>query len=291
MDIAVFWLHQVRLMKCLVINLDRSSDRLAHVAAEFHGIGISFERIAAVDARGRPDLASMQQSTGHVSQSRLTDAEIACLLSHRACWSIIAAGDDAHVAVFEDDVVFTSAAGGLLADAGWIPADADIVKLETFFWPATIGPRRIAVGHGFSLNRLYNPHLGCAGYILSKRIAGALVEATEEIVMPVDHVLFDPARQRQPVRKIYQLSPALCVQKQHLDEGAPLPSLISDDRDGSGTAVKPRLSTMARMKREVERLAGQLNRVCRLQFSSIVPFDHHGERMYRPHTQRGENAL
>src|SRR5882757_3398014 len=114
MDIAVFGLHQVRLMKCLVINLDRSSDRLAYVAAEFEGIGISFERIAAVDARARPDLASMQQLTGHASQSRLTNGEIACLLSHRACWSAIAAGEEAYVAVFEDDVVFTSEAGALL---------------------------------------------------------------------------------------------------------------------------------------------------------------------------------
>jgi hypothetical protein len=81
------------------------------------------------------------------------------------------------------------------------------------------------------------------------------------------------------------------VQEQHLDGADPLPSLIPNDRDGSGATVEPRPSTMARMKREVERLARQLNRVCRLQFSSIVPFDHQGERMYRPHTQRGENAL
>lgn len=289
MDIAVFGLHQVRLMKCLVINLDRSSDRLAYVAAEFEGIGISFERIAAVDARARPDLASMQRLTGHVSQSRLTNGEIACLLSHRACWSAIAAGEEAYVAVFEDDVVFTSEAGALLANADWIPADADIVKLETFFRPATIGPRRIAVGDGFSLSRLYTPHLGSAGYVLSKRIAAALVAATEEIAMPVDHVLFDPVRQCRPVRKIYQLNPALCVQDQHLREAAQ--SLIPNDRDGSASAAKPRLSVMARMNREIERLARQLNRICRLQFSSIVPFDHRGERMYRPHTQRGENAL
>lgn len=232
----------------------------------------------------------MQKLNGHASQSRLTDGEIACMLSHRLCWSIIAAGDADHVAVFEDDIVFTSQAGALLADAGWVPADADIVKLETFFWPAAVGPWRINVGHGFSLSRLYSPHLGSAGYILSKRIAGALVEATEEIAMPVDHVMFDTVRQRRPVRRIYQLSPALCVQDQHLD-ATKLPSLIPNDRDGSSDGPRPRLPAMARVKREIARLAGQINRVCRLQFLSIVPFDHHGQRMYRPHTQRGENAL
>lgn len=43
-------------MKCLVINLDRSPDRLAHITAEFARIGITFERIAGTDAREHPNL-------------------------------------------------------------------------------------------------------------------------------------------------------------------------------------------------------------------------------------------
>ncbi|AZO72067.1 MAG: glycosyltransferase family 25 protein [Mesorhizobium sp.] len=283
-------------MKCLVINLDRSSDRLAHVIAEFDRIGIPFERIAAVDALGRPDLASLQQLPERIPGLRLTDTEIACVLSHRACWSIIAAGDDAHVAVFEDDVVFSASAGVLLADAGWVPADADIVKLETFFQQTTIGLRRVNTGRGSSVRRLHTLHTGSAGYILSKRIAGALVEATDEIDVPADHVLFDPVLQPWPDRIMYQLSPALCAQEQHLgQEAARLPSLIEQERRTrfapAGKDKEPRRSMATKVMREIERLARRLAKVCRLRYSPIVPFEHHGQRVRPPHTQRRENTL
>jgi len=100
-------------MKCLVINLDRSRDRLAHVTAEFARIGVAFERVAAIDARDRPDLAEMPQGK---KQLRMADGEIACLLSHKRCWSMIAAGEDAYGAIFEDDVVFADNAGALLTN-------------------------------------------------------------------------------------------------------------------------------------------------------------------------------
>ena len=170
-------------MKCLVINLDRSRDRLAHVSAEFARIGIAFERVVAIDARDRPDLAEMPQGK---KQLRMADGEIACLLSHKQCWSMIAAGEDAYGAIFEDDVVFADNAGALLADVGWIPADADIVKLETFFNRTVISREQIACGQGFSASRLYAVHIGTAGYILSRQAARDLIEATNDIAIPVD---------------------------------------------------------------------------------------------------------
>ncbi|TIU13190.1 MAG: glycosyltransferase family 25 protein, partial [Mesorhizobium sp.] len=74
-------------MKCLVINLDRSRDRLAHMTAEFASLGVQFERVAAIDAQDRPDLARMPLRVKRKSSLRLADAEIACLLSHKACWA------------------------------------------------------------------------------------------------------------------------------------------------------------------------------------------------------------
>ncbi|WP_348625593.1 glycosyltransferase family 25 protein [Mesorhizobium sp. L2C084A000] len=79
-------------MKRLVINLDRSPDRLARVTAEFARIGVPFERVQAIDARDRPDLDQLPQNVGYRNRLPLTDGEIACLLSHRACWAAIAQG-------------------------------------------------------------------------------------------------------------------------------------------------------------------------------------------------------
>lgn len=166
-------------MKCLVINLDRSPDRLAHMTAEFARIGIAFERVVAIDGRQHPYLGLQPQHALHAVQ-RLSGSEIACLHSHRACWAIIAQDDAPYGAVFEDDMVFSAKAGALLADANWVPADTDIVKLETFFHTTVIQRERFCVGHGFSMFRLRKNHIGAGGYLLSKQAARDLLLATEQ---------------------------------------------------------------------------------------------------------------
>ncbi|MGX7876464.1 glycosyltransferase family 25 protein [Mesorhizobium sp. ORM6] len=109
-----------QIMKRLVINLDRSPDRLAHMTAEFARIGIGFERVAAIDARQHPGLMLQPQHPLYAVR-RLSGSEIACLHSHRACWTIIAQDEAPYGAVFEDDMVFSARAGALLADTSWIP--------------------------------------------------------------------------------------------------------------------------------------------------------------------------
>jgi glycosyl transferase family 25 len=280
-------------MKCLVINLDRSPDRLAHVTAEFARVGATFERVAAVDARDRPDLAEMPQGKKRL---RMADGELACLLSHKQCWSIIAAGDDAYGAIFEDDIVFSDQAGPLLADAGWIPADADIVKLETFFNRTVISRRQIACGQGFSASRLHAVHIGTAGYILSRRAARDLLEATNEVAIPVDHLIFNPRFPSSSGEVIYQLVPALCLQAQFLgDSPVRLPSLLKQEREeewtASGRINRRHKPIAAKVRIEAIRLARQIANLFRLRREMIVPFEHRGRRVRPPHTQRRENAL
>ncbi|PDQ17805.1 glycosyl transferase [Mesorhizobium sanjuanii] len=283
-------------MKCLVINLDRSGDRLAHMTAEFSRIGVGFERFAAIDAQDRPDLALMPLRVKRKSPLRMTDAEIACLLSHRACWAIIAAGDDAYGAIFEDDIVFSAKAGALLADTGWIPADADIVKLETFFKKTTIARKRVSAGHGFSVSRLHGAHIGTAGYIVSRQAARDLVAGTEDIGIPVDHVVFNPALATSSSKTIYQLVPALCLQDQFLGEKAVgLPSMLKQDRGEQRDIIKKikrrRKAGLNKIGIEIKRMAKQMFDFCQLRQETIIPFDHRGERIRPPHTQRRENAL
>jgi len=188
-------------MKCFVINLDRSADRLAVVQAEFARIGIPFERVAGIDAAaGAP-----------ISVPRLTEAEVCCFLSHRQCWDAIAYGPDQYGAVFEDDVVFSDDAGAALADDSWIPHDADVVKLETFFNRVRLG-RPVSAVAGYSVRRLLGQHLGACGYILSKQAAARLLRETESFTVPVDVALFSPTQMTTARSTIYQMVPALCLQ-------------------------------------------------------------------------------
>lgn len=215
-------------MKCFVINLDRSADRLAHVTAEFAKIGASFERIAAVEA------------SSVVRAPNLTNAETACFGSHRLCWQMIADGDDQYASIFEDDIVFSERAGSLLASDMWIPADADIVKLETFFTPVRVARRRLAIDNGFSLTRMLGQHIGTAGYTLSRRAARNLLEWTKRTRAPVDFAIFSPLHMPCARSTIYQLTPAICAQSQFVSE-TPFKTLLQYDRPHRRTRLSERV--------------------------------------------------
>ncbi|MBZ9710154.1 glycosyltransferase family 25 protein [Mesorhizobium sp. ESP7-2] len=264
-------------MKCLVINLDRSPDRLAHISAEFARIGAAFQRVAAVDARSHPELGQQPQHPMYAPR-RLLGSEIACLHSHRLCWAILAQDDASYGAIFEDDVIFSANAGPLLADNGWIPTDADIVKLETYFKRTLIHRRRTAAGHGFSAFRLYKNHPGTGGYIISRQTARDLLEATEKINITADDLIFTPAFATSSSKTIYQLVPALCVQDQFV--GDRLPSLLGQERDAEGTAnalvAKRRRPVAERIMKEGGRTARWIADFCRYRRHIVVPFDSTG---------------
>ncbi|TPM34283.1 glycosyltransferase family 25 protein [Mesorhizobium sp. B2-3-4] len=270
-------------MRCLVINLDRAPGRLAHMTAEFARIQIKFERVSAVDGMSRPEIAAMS----HI----LSPTEIACFLSHKACWHIIAEGVDAYGAVFEDDTVFTAKAGPLLADVRWIPADANIIKLETVFRKAVIGMMPSPVGFSFSLARLYGVHLGAGAYIISKKAARDLLQATGDFNIPVDHVLFDPTVATSSSKTIYQILPAACAQGLFLkDKSIELASQIEPDRlpyqMRRNLVQRRRKTPLTNVKTEARRIGLQIANVCKLRLEKTIPFHHHGARI-----QRGMNWM
>ncbi|UVK51571.1 glycosyltransferase family 25 protein [Mesorhizobium sp. AR02] len=202
-------------MKCLVINLDRSVERLVAVASEFSRIRVAFERVAGVDVEeGLPFAAPP-----------LTATEVCCFLSHRRCWKIIADGPDEYGAVFEDDVVFSYDAGSVLADSSWIPPTADIIKLETFFNRVRLGSQHVAVTEGYSARRLLGQHLGACGYIVSRNAAERLSNSTKRLKAAVDVALFSPNQMTAARNTIYQLVPALCTQAHFVVDKIP-PSLV-----------------------------------------------------------------
>ena len=194
-------------MQSFVINLDRATERLAHIEATFARLGLSFERVPAIDGRRlEADEIDRWQRPG----SAVGPSEIACFLSHRRCWQEIVARDLAHAAIFEDDVLLSSDAAEFLSSAEWIVGDAHIVKLETNGRPTFVARNPASTHSGRELRRLTGPHFNAAAYIVSRSAAERLIEASNVIEMPVDLFLFDArGLQQWPT---YQLIPALCAQ-------------------------------------------------------------------------------
>jgi glycosyl transferase family 25 len=202
-------------VKTFLINLDGSPDRLAHMRQEFSRVGVEFTRIPAVDGRNldRDTLEDFAFRRVGVYPRRWLPGEIGCFLSHFAAWKRIAEGDDGFAAVFEDDVHLASDLRAMLTADDWIPADADVVRLEATQKMRIHEGRPIGVAPRRRIFRAGSATPGSAGYVMSRRAARRLVRVDLEFHCWSDVFLFHPGR--SPIAEsltVFQVAPALCIQ-------------------------------------------------------------------------------
>src|SRR2546423_5882912 len=221
-------------MRTYVINLDRASKRLAHMRRQFDRLGISFDRIAAVDGTSLTERDLVAFRTLAQNDDRpyhWTAPEIGMFLSHKLAWSMIASGEDQYAAIFEDDVHVSDEIAALLKDPAWIHNSADIVRFET-----TLQGMRLARNPDFQAGqmkvfRVYSGAWGAAGYVIKREIASWLASSPPRTFGPVDWFLFHPESTVAPALRVFQLDPAPCVQDQYH------PDVHSRQNLGSNTVI------------------------------------------------------
>lgn len=237
----------------LLINLDRSADRLAWMNARLEQLGLDFQRIPAVDGKALTPALIADTTLPRVDGTPWAAGEVACFLSHIECWKIAAEHADSHTAIFEDDVHFEPEAGKFLRESSWIPDHVDVVKLETYRQPTLIDRGSIRALDR-SISRLWGRHWGSAAYIVSKSAARKLLDAVGAFDCTVDEFLFDPREQKNYI--CYQLHPSICIQDAILNsDGGELGSVIHGERlalqGEAPVAQKPR--GIAKIRRELIR--------------------------------------
>lgn len=201
-------------MTIYIINLDRAKDRMARMQALLGKRGLAFERIEAVDGKTLPPETLAAWSTRHPDGSLvLSVGEVGILLSQREAWRRITESGAPGV-IFEDDIHLAPGAEKLLADLSWLPADGDIVKIETTGRRIAVSRRSRSLPHGLSLSVLRSAHLGAAGYIVTPKAARLLLDAIGKSDRAVDHLIFDPISPLFSHLTIYQTIPPLCIQDQ-----------------------------------------------------------------------------
>lgn len=215
-------------MKCYVINLERSPQRLEHMTTSFGVIGVDFIRLPATDG-SLLSTREVKDITGPKSDGMpWTHQEVGVAISQRNCWQMIAEGDDEYGAIFEDDLFFSEDAAEYLSHYDWLPVGVDVLKLETVgtkvsisFLGAAAGSRRV--------HRLHSNHWGAGAYILSRALARKLVSRSEIFTDQPDVVLF----RRPSDISAFQLVPAICIQDLVLNGHLPdakLSSTLEDER-------------------------------------------------------------
>lgn len=199
-------------MKAYVINLDSRPDRWEHCLKQANDGGFALTRIPAVDGRDPDYVATLpDRAPGPISGRVLSATEAACFESHRKAWQAIVESGETHGVVLEDDMIYAKGFAACLQD-GWVPPEADIVKLETWGWRIYMDSVSVGALGPVALHRLRSTHIGGGGYVLSVKAASRLLTVTEAFTDPVDHVFFDTRSALFDSFTTLQAVPALVIQ-------------------------------------------------------------------------------
>lgn len=237
-------------MKCYLINLDRSTDRLSYMDAQFRNLGLEYVRVPAVDGRSFSQVEVDAVTTTDTRwKAPLTRSEIGCFLSHRRCLEQIVSAPDPFAIVVEDDIEFAVDASELFKETDWIPSDADLLKLETNGKKVLLDLPNQCGDTRYSVARLHSTHIMSAGYIISRDAAVRLLARMDKIWAPIDQFIFSAEHGIFNELMIYQSTPALCRQ-------VGLESTLDKDR----RRAHQRPPLFRRVLREVRR-AGRRSRI------------------------------
>lgn len=213
-------------MQTYLINLDRSPDRLAFFKQQATANDIHFERIAAVDGKTLTINALQDAVASSFQFQPINTAEIGLFMSHKAAWQKLVDSRQPHAAIFEDDAMLSPSIKHVF---DCIDADQpvfDIIKLETTLRQVVCERRLTPLSSDFMLQKLLSWHGGTAGYIISSTCARKMLSRMEKLADPVDQVLFNPMSNVSSSLQIFQVNPAVCIQKDMLADS-------SDSRFGS----------------------------------------------------------
>ena len=233
-------------MQVLIINLDRSTDRLAFQHAQMAALGLSYTRIPAVNAQ---DLTIDEADPYWNRWERpMRLSEKACFLSHRAVWTQISLSDKPAL-VLEDDAVLATTVPALLAQVGK-RQDIDHLTLETR------GRKKLMARKPKSdsiITRLYQDRSGAAAYVLWPAGAKKLLARTARQAAIADAAICATYNLRS-----FQAEPALAVQLDfcaHYGVAVPLHTAtsINESRPKSSSAFMLR-RVIAQMRQGVRQL-------------------------------------
>lgn len=119
-------------LKVYLINLDRSTERLARMTDRLDAVPLAFERVPAVDGRTltfpMPEFSELSFKLLH--GRRRIAAEVGCYLSHVECARRLLATDARHALILEDDVAFSDDFAEVLEAAVARSASWDILRLS-----------------------------------------------------------------------------------------------------------------------------------------------------------------
>ncbi|KIN75249.1 Glycosyl transferase, family 25 [Sulfitobacter noctilucae] len=192
-------------MRSLIIHLSRATERADNVSRLLRELPDAVV-VEAVDGSDPAQIAGVAPEPGTLYHPTypfgLNQAEVACFLSHRRCWQMIAEGDAPLGLIVEDDMDIDPAPFAAALDLAQRHADE-----ESFVrFPAKERERptkAIARQNGTSLFLPKIIGLQAVCQLVGRRAARRLLTVTEVIDRPVDTLLQMHWVTEQPVHAIW----------------------------------------------------------------------------------------
>lgn len=223
-------------MKVLIINMARSTDRLAFQTAQMQALGMDWERIGAVTPDTLTPPADDPVWTRWQRPLRVT--EMALMASHWAAWERVLTLNESCL-ILEDDAVLASDLPDFLSRIA-ARDDIDHLTLETRGRKKMVGRTLHAPG----IRRLVQDRTGSAAYVLFPSGARKLLQRTRRQPAPSDAAISGTYALRS-----YQADPALSVQLdfcEYYDLPCPMPAPSTID-----AVKKPPNATPAQRRRRI----------------------------------------
>lgn len=221
-------------MLSFLINLDRSLERLEFFTEQASRLGVTFERISAVDGRLLSAEQLQQAVADRFEFQPLNRGEIGLFMSHKLAWQKLVDSGEPHAAVFEDDVVLSPRMKAVMQSIDGELRDFDVIKLETTLRRVVCRRAEQRLSCGNTLRQLLSWHGGTAGYVVSAGCARRLLKLREKLADPIDQVMFNPMSAVSSQLRILQLEPAACIQKEILDKSSSSAFGTTIDRNLTG---------------------------------------------------------
>lgn len=175
-------------LEVLVINLERSPDRLRDITNRLSRAGFAFSRVAGVDGLSLepppwPEVDIPRYVRRH--GKTCSGTEVACYLSHLAAMRAFLATGTQHGLILEDDAVFGGDLPSVLGDA-LLNADCwDILTLHGTHRGAPTVTRDLAGGR--AIVAYWGHQTSAVAYLINRRAAQVLVDRLLPISLPLDH--------------------------------------------------------------------------------------------------------
>ncbi len=172
-----------------VINLDRRPERWAAISEDLDRIGVTAERISAID--GQRAKTPRPPARGTMLLPQITPHEIACTESHCKAMTAFLATPHPAALILEDDAALAPDIPSLLVSTAWWPEGVDLIRLTARGGCELIGPRCGETPGGRPLHRLAGVHWGADGYLIGRQAAQAVLDTPLRERAPIDYILFD----------------------------------------------------------------------------------------------------